>query len=86
MFDGSDIYVGEKEMKIPIVGEVLDERLVNHGLKSTSAAGIIGGVAAVLLFAYRFYFDHMWSWDLLSVVLTFVVVKMALMAWYLITD
>ncbi len=73
-------------MKIPIVGEVLDERLVNHGLKSTSAAGIIGGVAAVLLFAYRFYFDHMWSWDLLSVVLTFVVVKMALMAWYLITD
>ena len=73
-------------MKIPLVGALLDERLLTHGFKSTSVAGIITGAVAILLFAYRFYVNHVWSWDLLSVALAFVVVKMALMAWYLITD
>jgi hypothetical protein len=73
-------------MKIPLVGAVVDERFLNHRLKSTSLAGIITGVTASLLFAYRFYVNHVWSWDLLSVALTFVGVKMAMMAWYLITD
>jgi hypothetical protein len=73
-------------MKIPIVGGVIDERFLNHRLKSTSLAGIIGGVLAICLFAYRFYVNHVWSWDLLAVAVTFVSVKLAVMAYYLITD
>lgn len=73
-------------MKIPIVGGVIDERFLNHRLKSTSLAGIICAVFAICLFAYRFYVDHFWSWDLLAVGLTFVAVKLAVLAYYLITD
>ena len=41
------------------------------------------------LFAYRYYVDHVWSWDcwdLLAVGLTMVVVKLAIMTWSLMTD
>jgi hypothetical protein len=73
-------------MRIPLLGIAVDERFLNHRLRSTSLAGIIGGVVAILLFAYRFYVNHVWSWDLFSVAITIVGVKMALMAWYLLTD
>jgi hypothetical protein len=49
-------------------------------------AGVIGGVFAILLFAWRFYINHIWSWDILAIALTIVGVKMAMMAWYFITD
>ena len=64
----------------------VDERFLEHRRRSTSYAGIVGGVLAILLFAYRFYVDHFWSWDLLAVGLTFVVVKMAFMTWYYLKD
>ncbi len=73
-------------MRIPFIGRAVDERFWQHRQKSTSIAGVIGGLTAILLFAYRFYVNHVWSWDLLAVALTFVVVKMAMMAWYVITD
>ncbi len=73
-------------MNIPILGRAIDERFLNHRLKSTSLAGIIGGVFASLLFAYRFYFNHVWSWDLFAVAVTIVGVKMTVMTWYLLTD
>ena len=44
-------------------------------------AGIVGGYVAVGLFAWHYYVDHFWSWDLLVVALTIVLVKLALMAW-----
>lgn len=69
-----------------VLGRVVDERFWIHRQKSTSIAGVIGGVTAILLFAYRFYVNHVWSWDLLAVGLTFVGVKMAMMAWYVLTD
>jgi hypothetical protein len=43
-------------------------------------------VMANLLFAYRYFVDHVLSRDLLAVILTFVVVKMALMTWYYLKD
>ena len=64
----------------------IDERFLEHRRRSTSAAGIIGGVTATLLWMYRFYFDHVFSWDLLAIALTIVGVKMSLMAWYYLTD
>ena len=73
-------------MSIAILGKVIDERFLQHRLKSTSLAGIVGGVLSILLFAYRFYVNHVWSWDLLAVAMTFVVVKLLAMVWYRATD
>jgi hypothetical protein len=73
-------------MNVPLLGKAIDERFLTHRLRSTSLAGIIGGVTAILLFAYRFYINHLWSWDLFAVALTIVAVKMAAMAWYHFTD
>jgi predicted membrane-bound spermidine synthase len=69
-----------------IFGRRVDERFLNHRLRSTSLAGIIGGVSASLLFMYRFYVNHVWSWDLLSIAIVIVGVKMGMMLWYLVTD
>jgi hypothetical protein len=69
-----------------LFGSRIDERFLNHRLRSTSLAGIIGGVSASLLFAYRFYVNHVWSWDLLAIALIIVGVKMAMMLWYVLTD
>ncbi len=73
-------------MNLPILGRALDERFFTHRLRSTSIAGVLGTLLAIALFAYRFYADHVWSWDLLAVALTAVVAKVALMIWYRLTD
>ena len=73
-------------MIIPILGRTVDERFLMHRLKSTSLAGVVGGVAAVGLFAWRYYVDHVWSWDLFAVALTIVAVKLAALLWYRLTD
>jgi hypothetical protein len=73
-------------MRIPVFGRVVDERFLNHRLRSTSLAGIVGGVLASLLFAYRCYFSGVWSWDLFAVAVTIVGTKRVMMAWYLVTD
>ena len=73
-------------MKIPILGRVFDERFLNHRLRSTSLGGIIGGALALGLFAYHYYVDHFWSWELLAIGITIVVVKWLVLTWYLITD
>ena len=43
--DGSDFYAGEGKMKIPFLGRAIDERFLNHRLKSSSLGGIVGGVS-----------------------------------------
>jgi protein-S-isoprenylcysteine O-methyltransferase Ste14 len=73
-------------MKLPIVGQAVDERFLAHRLRASSLGGIAGGVLAILLFYYRYYHDHVWSWDLVAVALTIVGVKLAVMGWYLFTD
>ena len=69
-----------------LFGGRIDERFLNHRLRSTSLAGIVGGVAASLLFAYRFYVNQVWSWDLLTIALIIVGVKMSMMLWYVLMD
>lgn len=64
----------------------VDERFLIHRRQSTSIAGIAGAELAIGLFAWRYYMDHVWSWDLLAVGLTFVVMKLSLMTWYVLTD
>jgi hypothetical protein len=73
-------------MKVPILGIAVDERFLNHRLRSSSIAGVSGGVLSTLLFAYRYFIGHVLSWDLLAVSLTIVVVKVAVLIWYRLTD
>jgi hypothetical protein len=73
-------------MIIPIIGKELDERFIMHRLKSTSVAGVTGGILAVLLWAYDYYAQHVWSWDLFAVAATMAAVKLAALAWYRFTD
>jgi membrane protein YdbS with pleckstrin-like domain len=73
-------------MNIPGLGKRIDERFVTHRLQATRIAGVSGVVVAVGLFEYRYFFQHIWSWDLLAVAVTVVVVKMGLMVWYHFTD
>lgn len=69
-----------------VFGKVIDERFLNHRLRSTSLAGIVGGVFASAFFMYRVYVNHIWSWDLLSVALVIVLVKFIALAWYRLSD
>ncbi len=73
-------------MKLPLLGLNIDERFLTHRLRSSSAAGIVSCLFATLLFAWHFYVDDVWSWNLLAVVATFICTKWALMAWYRWTD
>jgi hypothetical protein len=68
--------------RIPVLGKFVDERFLEHRRRSSSMAGIVTTVLAVLLFDYRLLHDHFWSWDLLAIILTFVVIKMSLFTWY----
>lgn len=68
-----------------LIHRIVDERFLDRRLRSSSIAGITGGMLAIGLFAYRYYVDHHWSWDLFTVALAIVGVKVVVMAWYLIT-
>lgn len=63
-----------------------DERFLVHRLRSTSLAGVVGGVLAVGLFAYHYYGHGVWSWDLFAVAATMAGVKLTAMLWYRLRD
>ena len=73
-------------MRIPILGAEIDERFSRHRQRSTSLAGMAGALMAAGLFAYRYYVNGIVSWDLVLVVCTIGAVKLALMAWYFLTE
>jgi hypothetical protein len=73
-------------MKVPVLGLQVDERFLAHRQRSTSIAGTTGGLLAIALFAYRYFFQGLWSWDLLAVGLTVAIVKVAVLLWYRFTD
>jgi hypothetical protein len=60
----------------------VDERFLQHRLRSSSNAGIACAVLAIALAYYRFFHDHVVSRDLLTIVATFILVKYALFFWY----
>jgi len=68
-------------MKVPVLGWTIDERFLNHRLRSTS----IGGMAAVVVTAGLFFYNlslHIIRWDLFAIVATAAVVKMSVLIWY----
>ncbi len=73
-------------MSFPIPGRAVDERFLNHRLRSSSLAGIAGGLLAIVLFEYHLLFRHVWNWDLLIVALTIAGVKMTAFVWYRLTQ
>jgi uncharacterized membrane protein YhhN len=80
------VLIGERLKKIPILGKLVDERFMSHRLRAQRAAGLIGFIVADLLFGYRYFVNHIRSWDLLAVVLAVAVVYFVLIAWYLFTE
>jgi hypothetical protein len=72
--------------RIPILGKLVDERFLEHRRRSSSVAGIVAACLAVALFEYRFFWNHIWSWDLFIVVMTFVILKLSMMIWYRLND
>ena len=68
--------------RIPILSKFVDERFLDHRRRSSSIAGIASACLAVALFEYRFFWNHIWSWDLLAIALTFIVIKMSLFTWF----
>ena len=72
--------------RIPILGKFVDERFLDHRRRSSSIAGILAACVGVVLFEYRFFVDHVWSWDLFALVLLFLVVKMSLFTWFRFND
>jgi hypothetical protein len=73
---------GSMLSKVPVLGRFVDERFLEHRRRSTSAAGIAGGLGLVSLLEYHIFHDHVIRWDLLGVMLVMVTVKLGLMAWY----
>ncbi|MCW8985349.1 MAG: hypothetical protein OQK55_08400 [Thermoanaerobaculales bacterium] len=71
---------------IPIPFGEPDERFMYHRLKSTSLAGVCGGLLAIGLFAYHYYGEHVWNWDLFAVAATMAVIKLTAMVWFRIKD
>lgn len=72
--------------RIPILNKFIDERFLEHRRRSSSVAGIVAACLAIALFECRFFANHVWDWGLLSIGLTFVVIKLAMMTWYRIKD
>jgi len=80
------VLIGKRLKQIPIVGKLVDERFMSHRLRAQRAAGLTGFVVADLLLGYRYFVNHIWSRDLLAVVLTIALVYFILIAWYLFTE
>jgi hypothetical protein len=72
--------------RIPILGKFVDERFLDHRLRSTSMAAIAGCLVAVGIFEYRLIFQHVVSWDLFAVASAMAAIKVGMMLWYCLTD
>jgi uncharacterized membrane protein YhhN len=80
------VLIGKQLKKVPILGKLIDERFLNHRLRAQRVAGLAGFLMADVLFGYRYFANHVRSWDLLAVVLTVATVYFVLITWYLFTE
>ncbi len=68
--------------RVPILGKLVDERFLDHRRRSSSAAGILTALLALVFFELRLLRGHVWDWDLFALVVVFVAVKLSLFTWY----
>jgi uncharacterized membrane protein YhhN len=80
------VLIGERLKQVPILGKLVDERFLSHRRRAQRAAGLTGFLVADVLFGYRYFVNHVFSWDLLAVVLTIAAVYFVLMVRYLCTE
>jgi len=64
----------------------IDERFLEHRRRSTSYAGMAGAVAVYGFWAYRYFGQHVFSWDLFAILAIMALTKIGLMVWYRVTD
>jgi hypothetical protein len=72
--------------RIPILRAFVDERFLDHRRRSSSIAGFATLILALCIFEYRLIFNHIISWDMAAIMLTFAVVKISMFAWYRFND
>jgi hypothetical protein len=80
------VLIGERLRKIPILGKLVDERFLSHRMRAQRVAGLTGFLVADGIFGYRLFVNHIFSWDLLVVVLSVAAVYLVLIVWYLFTE
>lgn len=72
--------------RVPILRRFTDERFLEHRRRAAANAGIVGGVLAVTLSYYEFFFNHRLDWPLIVVALVILTTKMSLFTWYRFRD
>jgi hypothetical protein len=65
-----------------MLDHIADERILEHGRRSTSIAAVVGVLALFVLLEYRLLVEHRISWDLIIVIYAMGITKIALMLWY----
>ncbi|HMD77019.1 MAG TPA: hypothetical protein VKG86_06565 [Terracidiphilus sp.] len=68
--------------RILMLDRIADERLLDHGRRSTSYAAVVGTFTAFALVEYHLLVEHRVPWDLISVIYAMGATKIALMFWY----
>lgn len=68
--------------RVPYLGQLVDERFLEHRRRASSMAGFASIFVALGLFEYRFLHDRVWSWDLFTVLMVFVAVKLSAFTWH----
>lgn len=68
--------------RIPFLRKSVDERFLEHRRRSTSMAGMVCLIMTGVLIEYHYFADHFFSWELMSLILIYAVVKFSMMAWY----
>lgn len=77
------VLIGKKLKTVPFLRTFVDERFLSHRRRAQRAAGLSGFLLADVLFGYRYFINHVFSWDLLAVVLSVALVYLVLIARYL---
>jgi hypothetical protein len=72
--------------RVPILGQFVDERFLEHRRRSTSLAGVAGALLAAGIFEYRVFWQHFIDRSLFAVLATMAVVKIAAMLWFRFND
>ena len=68
--------------RILMLDRVADERLRDHGRRSTSYAAVVGTFTAFALLEYHLLVEHRVAWDLLAVIYVIGGTQIAFMLWY----
>lgn len=72
--------------RVPYLGQLVDERFLEHRRRASSLGGFASIFVALGLFEYRFLHDRVWSWDLFTVLMVFVAVKLSAFTWHRLHD